>query len=308
VEIKKIKIGVLGGGVSGERDVSLVSSKAAYEALLRCGMNAVWVDVVSDDKEQLKRLLSEQGIEYAFIVLHGEFGEDGRIQKILEEIGIPYNGSSPESSYAAMDKIVSKEIFVKYGVPTAAYRVCLKPTDMVDMHYPLVVKPFFSGSSLGVSIVRDKEGLPVALSEALKYNGHKALVEDYIDGRELTVGILQDQPLEVVEIAPRKGFYDFENKYGNDLTDFLAPAPLDAAMRAHIRTLALNAHKALGCRNFSRVDFRLNSKNEAYVLEVNSIPGLTSHSLLPLSAKCCGITFDQLILKMIEPSSLSKGA
>jgi D-alanine-D-alanine ligase len=298
VDLKDVKIGVLGGGVSGERDVSLISSKGAFDALKRHGMNVVLIDIVTADEMAVKKQLLQEKIGFAFIALHGEFGEDGVIQKILEDLNIPYTGCGVRASYLAMDKIASKELFVKYKVSTPDYTVCLNENDKIDLEYPVVVKPFFSGSSLGVSIVKNAQELPAALKSALRYTGHKALVEDYVDGRELTVGILNDKPLEVVEISPRKGFYDFNNKYGDDLTDFIAPAPIDAEMRARLQDLAMQAHRALDCRQFSRVDIRLNSKNEAYVLEVNTIPGLTSHSLLPLSAKCCGIDFDALIFTM----------
>lgn len=298
MELKDVTIGVLGGGISGEREVSLVSSRAAYEALLRCGMKAVWLDIVTGKKDVIAGQLKAANVGFAFIALHGDFGEDGEIQKILEDLDMPYSGSDPQASYRAMDKIVTKEIFIEKSIATAAYRVCTDVREDPSWDLPVVVKPFFSGSSLGVSVVGNKKNLPAAIEEALKYKGHKALIEDYIDGRELTVGILQEQALEVVEIVPRKGFYDFANKYGDNVTDFLAPAPLDQDTRDKIRSLGLAAHNALGCRHFSRVDIRLNSKGIPYVLEVNTIPGLTSHSLLPLSAKCCGINFDDLIMKM----------
>ena len=300
MELAGVKVVVLGGGVSGERAVSLESSKNALGALKRSGVDAVLLDVNTIDEKKLIAMIQKTGAQMAFIALHGEFGEDGGIQTILESIHMPHTGSGPKASYDAMDKIRAKEIFIENGIPTPRYEVALTRGHRITGAYPVVVKPFLSGSSLGVSIVSTPDALSAALEEALKYKGNKALIEEYIDGRELTVGILDETALEVVEIVPKSGFYDFGNKYSDGVTDFLAPAPLDEAMRKALKSLALRAHLALNCRHFSRVDIRLNSKNLPYVLEVNSIPGLTSHSLLPLSAGCLGIGYDELILRMVR--------
>jgi len=298
MELDGVKVVVLGGGVSGERAVSLESSKNAWGALKRSGVDAVLLDVNTIDEKKLIAMIKETGAQMAFIALHGEFGEDGAIQAILGSILLPYTGSGPKASYDAMDKIRAKEIFIKNGISTPRYEVALTRDYRFTGAYPVVVKPFFSGSSLGVSIVNAPEALSAAIEEALKYKGGKALIEEYIDGRELTVGILDETALEVVEIVPKSGFYDFGNKYSDGVTDFLAPAPLADTTRKELKSLALRAHIALNCRHFSRVDIRLSSKKFPYVLEVNSIPGLTSHSLLPLSAKCLGISYDELILRM----------
>jgi len=298
VGLTDVRIVVLGGGISGERDVSLESSRNAYAALKRSGIDAVLLDVNTTDEKQLSAMIQQTQAQMAFIALHGEFGEDGGVQKVLGAINMPYTGSGPEASYDAMDKIRAKEIFIKNNVPTPKYEVALDGNHVFKGAYPVVVKPFFSGSSLGVSIVNQPDRLSSAIEDALKYNGRKALIEEYIDGRELTVGILDEMPLEVVEIVPKAGFYDFGNKYSDGVTDFLAPAPMDALTRRLLKDLALRAHCSLKCRHFSRVDIRLNSKNIPYVLEVNSIPGLTSHSLLPLSARCMGIDYDELVLRM----------
>ena len=261
MDLKNLKVGVLGGGVSGERAVSLESANGAYRALERKGIKAVLVDITTDDHSKVKKIIADIGIDLAFIALHGEFGEDGKIQSILEELSLPYTGSDPKASYDAMDKIASKEIFVAHSISTPRYTIYLGKEVAMPGDYPVVVKPYFSGSSLGVWVVDGPAQLQNALDDAISYKGHKVLVEEYIDGRELTVGILDDAPLEIVEIVPRKGFYDFNNKYSDGMTDFLAPAPLEDPIRAKLKKLALAAHKALGCRHFSRIDIRLNSVN-----------------------------------------------
>ncbi|MFA5271849.1 MAG: D-alanine--D-alanine ligase, partial [Candidatus Omnitrophota bacterium] len=304
--LNNIKIGVLGGGVSSEREISLLSAQEAYKVFQRKSLNAVLIDIFTKEESGVKAMINENGIDLAFIALHGEFGEDGKIQKILDDLGVPYTGSGSLASYLAMDKIVSKEIFMNKGIPTANFKVYnasihseerLSGYLFKNLKYPLVVKPYFSGSSVGVSIVREEAGLEKALNSALSLQP-KVLIEDYIKGREFTVGILEEQALAVVEIVTKTEYFDFTTKYSDGLVEFIAPAKLENEIYNKIQSVALAAHKALGCRHFSRVDILLGENNVPYVLEVNSIPGLTTHSLLPLSAKCCGIDFDELILKM----------
>jgi D-alanine-D-alanine ligase len=204
-----------------------------------------------------------------------------------------------------MDKIVSKEIFIKRNIPTASFIVYEKkeytPQSLAHLaktiNFPIVVKPYFAGSSVGVFVVRKPGDFKEAVESAFAVQS-KLILEDYIEGRELTVGILEETALSVVEIKPKNDYFDFKTKYSDGLAQFIAPADLGSMLYGEIQAIALAAHRALGCRFFSRVDIRLSTANIAYVLEVNSIPGLTSHSLLPLSAKCCGISFDDLILKM----------
>ncbi|MBU1112466.1 MAG: D-alanine--D-alanine ligase [Candidatus Omnitrophica bacterium] len=300
MDLRKVKIGVLGGGVSPEREISLVSADEACKALSRHGLNVVFIDINSSQKEDIEALIRSQGIEIAFIALHGKFGEDGGIQEILQGLGLPYTGSSPRGSFLAMNKALSKQIFKTVGIRTPEFSVCCDCRRIPSgLNYPLVIKPCSSGSSLGISIVQEVGQLPAALDKAFSHQDI-VLLEDYIEGRELTVGILNQQPLGVVEIIPKKGYYDFQAKYSDGLTDFIAPAKIPEDLYQRIQIQAQAAHKSLGCRHFSRVDLRLDQNGTAYVLEVNSIPGLTSHSLLPLSAKVCGIEFDELILKMTE--------
>ena len=304
--LDNIKIGVLGGGVSSEREISLISAQEAYKVFQGKNLNVTFIDIFTQEESKVKEMIIKSGIDFAFIALHGEFGEDGKIQKILDDLGVAYTGSGSLASYLAMDKIVSKEIFINNGIPTANFKVYdanihnekrLREHLFKNLNYPLVVKPYFAGSSVGVSIVRQEADLEKALNTALLLQS-KIVLEDYIKGREFTVGILEEKSLAVVEIITKTEYFDFTTKYSDGLVEFIAPAKLENDIYNKIQSTALAAHKALGCRYFSRVDVRLSENNVPYVLEVNSIPGLTSHSLLPLSAKCCGINFDELILKM----------
>ncbi len=300
MDLKKNKIGVLGGGISGEREISLISAGEAHKALNRKNLNAVLIDIKSSQREDVEALIRSQNIDAAFIALHGKFGEDGGIQEIIRGLNLPYTGSEPRASFLAMNKALSKQAFKRFGITTPEFSICYEPNLVPkDLAYPLVVKPCSSGSSLGISIVRQPRELEPALDKAFNHQDI-VLLEDYIEGRELTVGILNEQPLGVVEIIPKRGYYDFQAKYTDGLTDFVAPAQIPEDIYHEVQAQAQAAHKSLGCRHFSRVDLRLAQDGRAYVLEVNSIPGLTSHSLLPLSAKVCGIEFDELILKMTE--------
>ena len=300
MKIGDLRIGVLGGGVSTERGISLASSRQARKALAEKGLDAVFIDIFTKKKEKIRELIHSSNINLAFIALHGEFGEDGQIQEILEELGIAYTGSGPKASALSMNKAHSKRAFKAKGIPTPNFTVLSKEEDIPGyLRYPLVVKPYSSGSSIGVSIVREQDNLKLALDLAFSHS-NGAILEDYIEGRELTVGILEDDPLAVVEIIPKKGYFDFDAKYNHGASDFIAPAQLDNEVEREVKSVGLAAHRILGCRHFSRADIRLTKDNLPFVLEVNSIPGLTSYSLLPLSAKVCGIDFNELIFKMVE--------
>lgn len=299
-KLDKIKIGVLGGGVSAEKDISFISAKEVYRALQRNNLDVVFIDILTSRKEKVKETVDFYGIDLAFIALHGEFGEDGGIQEILEELDIPYTGSQSASSLRAMDKALTKKIFAGTNILTPDFIIYTdKKSFSENIKYPVVIKPHFSGSSIGVSIVRSKSDLKQAFDTAFSCQS-KVICEDYIEGKELTVGILEEEPLAVVEIIPKKGYFDFDAKYGKEKSEFVAPARLKDSVYKSIQEISLAAHKALGCRHFSRVDIRLDKNNIPYVLEVNSIPGLTSHSLFPLSARAYGISFDKLILRMAE--------
>jgi len=306
MNIKEIKIGVLGGGISGERDISLISARESLKALQKKSLKAVFIDIYTSQEETVKKLISSENIGLAFIALHGEFGEDGIIQQILEDMNIPYTGSDPKASALAMNKILSKKVFIEAGIPVPHSNVCYNIENIPEsINYPVVIKPHFCGSSLGLSIVEGEPALRKAIAEAFLFQS-KVMMEEYIKGRELTVGILGGDSLEVVEIISKKGYFDFDTKYNEGQAEFKAPAQLDSSIYAKVQQVALTAYKALGCRHFCRVDIRLSRDNTPYVLEVNSIPGLTPRSLLPLSAKARGIDFDSLILKMVEMAAYEK--
>ncbi|MBU2102142.1 MAG: D-alanine--D-alanine ligase, partial [Candidatus Omnitrophica bacterium] len=305
-DLSNIKVGVLAGGVSSERDISLQSGAQVCRTLDSRGVEAVFIDITSRDDVVIKAQLKLHAPDVVFIALHGEFGEDGSIQGILESIDIPYSGSGPVASRLAMDKIASKEVFAKKRIPIAPSCMLARGQVMSTMvRYPVVVKPYCAGSSIGVSIVRDDMSLRQAIDVAFRVQD-KLLIEQYIEGRELTVGIFKEEPLAVVEIVPRGGYFDFTTKYSDGLADLIAPAKLKQAVYRAVQKTAVAAHRSLGCRHFSRVDIRLSPDEVPYVLEVNSIPGLTSHSLLPLSAAACGISFNELIMEMIRAAFYGK--
>ncbi len=298
IKLKSKRIGVLAGGPSNERDISLRSGQAVFKALTEEGYDAIFLDVYDDICDIIKK----NKIDIAFIALHGKFGEDGTVQNILERSGVPYTGSGVEASRLALDKIASKKVFVKKGIPVPKCIVHEKGMPLADRDipaWPIVVKPQFEGSSIGLSVVRDKAGLDEALKRALAY-GDKVLIEEYISGRELTVGILEDRPLPVIEIVTRNSLYDYEAKYKDPETNYLVPAPLESSIYKEAQALGVRAHRALGCRSFSRVDMMMDASGKLFVLEVNTIPGMTERSLLPKAAAKEGLSFNRLCVKLIE--------
>lgn len=293
------KIGILAGGPSSEREISLRSGKAVYDALIREGMDVIFLDV----RDNIYDIIKDIKIDVAFIALHGRFGEDGTVQRILEEAGIPYTGSGVEASRLALDKIASLEIFARRGIPIPRHIVLEdEKFDMDDasvLGLPVVVKPQFEGSSIGLSIVRQRDFLKEAIEAAFEY-GAKIILEEYIDGRELTVGILDDEPLPVVEIITRNRVYDYQAKYNDPGTKYVVPAPLEKDVYDKAERWGAAAHKALGCESFSRVDMMMDKNGDIFVLEVNTIPGMTERSLLPKAALVAGLSFSQLCVKFIE--------
>jgi D-alanine-D-alanine ligase len=290
-------VDVLLGGFSNEREVSLVSGEAVATALERCGCAVRRLDVGRDFAEQGRSQLAGSGL--VFVMLHGEFGEDGQVQRLLEEWGLAYTGSDAASSRAAMDKVRTKEVLETKGICTARWEVVTAGVDPEELAerfgLPLVVKPSCSGSSIGVSIVKSEAEIPAALEEASRHGGVK-LVEEYVPGREVTVGVLGEEALPVVELIPARGFYDYSAKYKDDAgTEYLCPAPLPEAVSAALQAEGLAAHRALDCRDFSRVDLRLGADGRGRVLEVNTIPGFTGHSLLPKAAAARGTGFEELV-------------
>lgn len=299
------KIGVLMGGTSSERDISLKSGKAVYDTLRSAKLNVVAIDLTTEDKLEVSSLMKKSGISLAFIALHGKFGEDGSIQSILDELNILYTGSGASASRLAMDKVASRKIFKTKNIPVPDCEIFQKSKnsgiDFTKSKFNgsvVVVKPAKHGSSIGISFVEKKADLPNAINEAFRYD-EKIIVEEYLSGREITVGILEEKTLPVVEIIPKKRFFDFQAKYEKDMTTYQVPAKISPSIYKKSQEIALKAHKALGCRGFSRVDMILKD-NTPYVLEVNSIPGLTSTSLLPKAALAVDIDFTELCLRIIK--------
>ena len=298
---KQLLIAVLMGGPGSEREVSLASGNAVLEALQSEGLNAVGVDVTT------RELNLPEGTGLCFNVIHGTFGEDGDMQEVLEGMNMPYTGAGIESSRIAFDKVASKEVFVKNNVPTPASEIvdCSNGVQLPKMPLPYVVKPPREGSSVGVHIVQTEDEALTAIEDAAKY-GDEVLVEQFVQGKELTVGVINDEVLPIVHIAPRSGFYDMKNKYPwmNDDggTDYYCPADLDGATTAEVQRAAIDAHRALGCEIYSRVDVLLDGDGNPYVLEANTIPGMTASSLLPKAAKVAGYEFGPLCQKIAELS------
>lgn len=295
-------VGLLMGGRSAERDVSLRTGAAVLAALRRLGERAVAIDACGD----VPGALARRGVDVAFIALHGRGGEDGTVQGLLECLGIPYTGSGVLGSALAMDKKQSKLIFRAQGIPTPDFEVFARGTrgaKLARLAPPVVVKPTNEGSSVGMTVVRTRGGLARALARAFRYDP-EAIVERYLPGRELTVGVLDDAALPAVEVRPRSGLYDYRSKYTAGRTEYLVPAPIDARLAARVGALAVAAHRALGCRGASRVDFRLDGRGRPTVLEVNTIPGMTETSLLPKAAAAAGIGFDELVARILRSARL----
>lgn len=335
-----MRVVVLMGGSSAERDVSFASGKGIARALEENGHQVLWIDPLQGptplDKESLlargvrsqppelsqikvdhglkmiktvEQVFVERKVDVFFIALHGRPGEDGSIQAILDLLEVPYTGSGVLASALAMDKAMAKTLFRQVGVQTADWifideRIETLTPRFLDrvsraIGFPLVVKPNNEGSTVGFSIVQNKEQLLPALKLAQIY-GPETLIEKYIPGREVTVAILEDNVLPVIEIVPRRGVYDYESKYTKGMTDYQVPAQLEAAVSHYLQDQALKAFQALKCTDYARVDFRLRPDGETYCLEVNTLPGMTETSLVPKAARAAGIEFNALIEKILQ--------
>jgi D-alanine-D-alanine ligase len=294
------KLAVLMGGPSAEREVSLATGRGISKALRSLGADVVDVDV-RDAKFELPR-----DVEFAFIALHGTFGEDGQVQRILEERGVAYTGEGVEGSQLAFDKIRSKEKFREHGVRTPEWET-IGAHQRPGMQLPIVVKAPRQGSTVGVYIVKKSEELEPAMADAAKYD-HELLIEKFVSGRELTIGILGDEVLPILEIIPKGGFYDFTNKYpflnpqAGGAAQHICPASIEPGKTKEIQELALSAFCALGLRVYSRVDVILSRTGEPFVLEINTIPGMTEASLLPEAAAAAGISYVDLCRRVIALS------
>lgn len=296
------KIGVLMGGISSERDISLKTGNLITASLKRTGYDVAAIDAGSD----LPWQIDKNGVEVAFIALHGRYGEDGCVQGLLELMGIPYTGSGVAASAICMDKVISKRLFKFYSIPTPEFILYRKDEDKrpAVSDYPVVVKPCREGSTIGVSIVTNKEALSPAIENAFHY-GDDVIIEKYIDGTEVTAGILDDTPLPLIEIVPKEGFYDYKTKTTSGAAEYIAPARLPSPAAENIKSIALRTHRAMGCCYVSRIDFRVDHAGNPYVLEVNTVPGMTETSLLPRAAGEAGIGYDELV-EMILTSAFCK--
>lgn len=284
------RVAVLAGGRSAERPVSLKSGKAVHEALRSLGVLAELVDP-SEHKVEVLR-----GFDVCFIALHGRGGEDGVIQGVLEHLGVPYTGSGVMASAIGMDKVKSKMIWRAAGLPTPDFYVAGQ--SMSELAFPLMVKPAHEGSSIGMRKVDDAEQLAEAIAEAGKFDAD-VLVEQWIDGAEFTVAILGDEALPAIRLETPNRFYDYEAKYEANTTRYLCPCGLDAEKETELRTLALNAFRQIGCSGWGRIDVMQDKSGKFYLLEVNTVPGMTDHSLVPMAAKATGRDFPQLVAEIL---------
>jgi D-alanine-D-alanine ligase len=299
------RIGVLLGGLSSEREVSLRTGEAVLAALAARGHDAVPIYVDRDVDVALR----QERIDAAFVALHGRWGEDGCIQGLLEALGIPYTGSGVLASALAMHKGKAKELFRLHNLPTPAYYT-LTAADAADLDerhgdfgFPCVVKPIREGSSVGVSVCRTPDELAPAVERGLRFDD-ELLVERFITGQEVSVAILEDRALGAVEIAPRDGFYDYGNKYTRGATDYYVPPRLSPERYRGVLLQALRAHTALGCRGATRVDMIVSESGNEFILEVNTVPGLTPTSLVPKIADAAGISFGELCEMMLAGAAL----
>jgi D-alanine-D-alanine ligase len=300
IDISGKTIAVLKGGPGSEREVSLKTAESVVEALSALGAQVVEVDVASEDFEVPAETL------IAFNTIHGTFGEDGQLQALCEARGLRYTGAGVETSRIAFDKALTKQKFVAAGVPTPKSQLLrLDGSESLAFGLPVVVKPPREGSSVGVHIVHTAEQLEQALADAKRF-GDDTLVEEFIDGKELTIGILGDEVLPIIHIEPVEGFYDINNKYpwmtGAGKTHYHCPAELDAATTERVQAAALAAFQAAGTEVYGRVDCLLRADGSPFILEINTIPGMTSSSLLPKAARAKGIEFPELCLRIIELS------
>ena len=294
-----MKIAVLMGGPGSERKVSHATGAGVAGALRKLGADVTEVDVIDGD------FVLPEGVELAFNAIHGTFGEDGQVQRILESRGVKYTGEGVAGSELAIDKIASKQRFIARGVPTPAFEI-LASDARPTLSVPFVVKAPREGSSVGVYIVRTEDAIDSSLAEARKY-ASELLVEQFVEGRELTVGIVGDVALPIIEIIAKKDFYNFENKYpflnpNAAGADHFCPAPIGEAATQLVQQTALAAHRALDLEVYSRVDVLLTKSGEPFVLEINTIPGMTSASLLPEAALVAGQSYEQLCARIVELS------
>ncbi len=337
-----MKIAVLLGGTSAERDVSLVTGREIAKALSQKGHDVKAIDCAygahliedwqqdggqiihlkpSEIEKQRReldrnlldcvRFLVEEKFDAAYLALHGGYGENGQLQALLDLASIPYTGSGVLASAVGMDKNLSKIMFEKYGVPTAPWHVLNCPESwsanaLESLGYPMVVKPNDQGSTVGLTIVKERKDLDGAVRKAFDY-GHSVMVEKFVPGREVTVAVLDQLPLPIVEIIPEHGIYDYECKYQAGKSRYEVPAKLPEELTRKLQAYALAAYRAIGCRHYARVDFRITDDWLPYCLEVNTLPGMTSTSLVPKAARAAGIEFPELVEKIVQMAFSGNG-
>lgn len=291
-------VGVLFGGTSAERDVSLQSGQAVLDALLRANVNAIGIDVNDDVLQQLTSVK----LDRVFIVLHGVGGEDGKIQSLLNFLHLPFTGSGVQASALAMDKLLSKQLWNGIGLPTAPFYSLDEKSDWQKIIDALggkaFVKPAHEGSSLGMSLVSSAEELEAAYQHAKTYD-KTVIVEKFLAGEEYTVAILNDEALPAIKLETDNPFYDYDAKYISNDTRYLCPCGLSAEKEEALKAIALKAYHSLGCRGWARVDLMTDEAGNIFLLEVNTSPGMTSHSLVPMAAKAKSISFDELVLRIL---------
>ena len=299
------RVAVVMGGCSAEREISLLSGAAVLESLLRSNIDAVGIDAQTQLLEQLR----EAGADRVFIALHGRDGEDGKLQGALEWMDLPYTGSGVLASALAMDKIRSKLLWQRLGINTPAFVELHQKTDFAQVLRqlgPCFVKPVNEGSSIGIGGAATLAELQAAFELAWSFD-HAVMAESWIKGREFTVTLLEDKVLPIIELQSQNSFYDYEAKYLSDATRYLCPCDLEQGERAILAQMALEAYRALGCSGWGRVDAMQDERGQFWLLEVNTTPGMTSHSLVPMAAQAAGLDFDALVMRVLHTSTQQGG-
>lgn len=302
-KLKNSKIGVLMGGDSSEREISLKSGKAVVKALKTAGLTVAGIDLTGNPRTRLKK----ENIDIAFIALHGKGGEDGKIQTILESMKIPYTGGNPKASQNAFDKWKAKKIFAEHNILTPrAFLVTKKnyKARIKDLRFPLFVKPVDQGSSIGVSLLNNRRTVDQDIAAAVNEYG-KVILEDKVFGREITIGIIGDKALPIIELVPDGSFFDYDAKYKKDKTKYYVELHMQESDYKKYQAVALQVFSAVGLQDIARVDMIVDNLGDAYVLEVNSIPGMTERSLLPKAAEKIGMDFPHVCVDILQ-SALTK--
>ena len=293
-----MKVVILMGGNSKERQVSLKSGNAIYRACKNIGYDTLIIDMIDDIDFYLNEL---KKYDIVFIGLHGGEGENGTIQKTLEQNKIIFTGSDSKSSALCMDKNLSKIKAKDIGIPTPKWNLIKKVSslDFSTQKFPIIVKPNDQGSTVGLHLVEEIDNLKSCVEKSLEFS-NKVILEEFIPGKEITVPILGDSALPIVEIKPKSGFYDYKSKYTKGLTDYICPANVDKELSIKLKEFSIQIHKSFGCSHYSRVDFRIDNNNNPFFLEINTLPGMTDTSLVPISASSIGIPFRSLVKKIID--------